>query len=168
MNIKNLWVIIIRVIGIPLVFELFSNTYQYLIIGLFSSNYNIEYSQNETPYLLLVLVYSFMFSSLYFLIINPKIIIKILRLDKGYEGDSIDLSINKENLSILCSLLIGGYIFVSISPTFIHELISYFQNTITSKGDLIVWILLHLIELTFGLLLFSNPKWIGRITNTID
>jgi hypothetical protein len=82
--------------------------------------------------LCILMVYWFMF---YYLIFKTELIIDQLKLDKGFDQETIPLNIHRSIILSICCIVIGGYLVVSEIPELCYRTYLYFMQRRLSYGE---------------------------------
>jgi len=119
----------------------------------------------------------FMFLVFWLLFFKTNWIIRILKLDQGYENDMIELKDSKkEPILDLAIVIVGGIVLVKYFPIFLSNLIFAFQassgvNDVTDSymSDMKIRIATNLLGIIIGYLLITNRrrliKWLDKGNN---
>lgn len=116
----------------------------------------------------------FMILVFWLLFFKTNWIIRILKLDQGYENDMIELKDSKrEPIMDLAIVIVGGIVLVKYIPIFLSNLIFAFKasagtNDVTDSfmADMNIRIATNLLGIIIGYLLITNRqkliKWIDK------
>ena len=114
-----------------------------------------------------------------FLLLKTDLIIKTLRLDRGFDDERIELGrFNPKSLAMLAIVLLGGYLFVTHIPDFLFYCYLAFKKEVSANGlnqfegqwmdqpmDYYWWAM-SFLNLLLGYLLLTNyakvASWLTR------
>lgn len=117
-----------------------------------------------------------------FLIKKTDQIIDLLKLDKGFDDDHIDLgSFNNEKIFKFALIIIGGFLIVDYIPNFLQYTYLSFKSQVSPRGlnfmedmtfgspvDYFNWVI-SIMNILLGIILLSNydkiAKWLVRKEN---
>ena len=114
---------------------------------------------------LILLVYVF-FS--YYLIFKSDLIIDKLKLDKGFDQETIPLNIHRSTILSISIIVIGGLIIADEIPNLCRQLFAYFQEKRMTYGQTnptISYSVLAAAKIVIGLVLIGNQR---QIVNFIE
>ncbi len=102
-----------------------------------------------------------------FLIFKTEKIVSLLRLDKGFDDDHIELgNFNAVNIVKLASILFGGYLILNNIPTFLSHTLFAFKGEIVGRTyeamDKFKWAVSG-INMIIGYLILTNYSFISKI-----
>lgn len=162
MQIKTFWQILIKIIGIWLLFSCIS------ILPQFFSTLSFVNGNLNLKDLLLLWLGLLVTILIYILIIRLFLfktdwIIKILKLEKNFTEDRIDLSIPKNTTITIAIIVIGGLIFIESLPNFCSRLFNFVQQKKMLKDySDTSWLIYYFIKTIIGYLLLTNGKNIAK------
>jgi hypothetical protein len=116
----------------------------------------------------LLLVTTIVFALFFFLIRKPDVIIRILKLDKGFDEERIQFeNLNAKSIIKLSSIIIGGLLIIDNIPTFFSYTLFAFKSSVghtDSYGlkDNIYWAT-SFLKLVVGYLLVTNYESVSRL-----
>lgn len=167
MTFKSLWIILIRILGIYLAFQLFILIEQIFTQLVFLSHIPTGSNQpgmlTELGMLITIIVILLLVIRLCFY--NPILIINMLHLDRGFEEEQI--TINGDRLKVLNTavIVIGGVILADALPLLLKTTFIYFQhiNTYRLFKDFpdSAWIVFYAVKCTIGYLMMSFSRSIS-------
>jgi hypothetical protein len=115
--------------------------------------------------MLILLVYVFIS---YFLIFKSDLIIDKLKLDTGFDQETIPLNIHRSTILSISIIVIGGLILADEIPNLCRQLFAYFQEKRMTYGQTnpnISYSVLAGAKIVIGLLLIGNQR---QIVNFIE
>jgi len=164
MTTKDLFRLIIKIFGL------------YLLVRLiFTIPGNLLFTYNKFDLASFISLSLFLLISigLFILIIyNPDFIIKILKLNKGFDEQWIEITnFNNANIIKLAIVIIGGIMLIQNIPAFLTNLFFAFKSSISNNnspikfGSLNDYIRLGttFLNIIIGFILVTNYKNIGRL-----
>lgn len=116
----------------------------------------------------LIAVTTIVFSLFFFLIRQPDVIIRILKLDKGFDEERIQFeNLNAKSIIKLSSIIIGGLLIIDNIPVFFSYTLFAFKSSVghtDSYGiqDNINWGA-SFLKLIVGYLLVTNYEFVARL-----
>jgi hypothetical protein len=126
MTLRTLFNIILKILGIFFIKDFLSIIPQ--VISSFFYIINSDSVGEGIWILASVLLFLFLYGALsYYLIFKTDLIIDKLKLDKGFDSDTISLNIHRSTILSVAIIVIGGLLFVDEFLNFCQELFSYFQ-----------------------------------------
>jgi hypothetical protein len=116
----------------------------------------------------LLIVTTIVFALFFFLIRKPDVILRILKLDKGFDEERIQFeNLNAKNIIKLSSIVIGGLLIIDNIPTFFSYTLFAFKSSVGhpenySLKDNIYWAT-SFLKLVLGYLLITNNEFVSRL-----
>ena len=162
MQIKTFWQILIKIMGMWLLFSCIS------ILPQFFSTLSFDNGNLNLNNLLLLWLGLFGAILIYILIIRLFLfktdwIIKILKLEKNFTEERIDLNIPKNTTITIAIIIIGGLILIESLPNFCSRLFNFFQQKKLLKDySDTSWLIYYFIKTIIGYLLLTNGKNITK------
>jgi len=104
----------------------------------------------------------------YYLIFRTELIINKLRLEKGFDQETIPLNIHRSTILSISIIVIGGFLVVDEIPNFCQLLFSYFQEKRMTHGltsPTISYSIVSGVKIIIGLSLMSGQS---QIVNLIE
>lgn len=104
----------------------------------------------------------------WFLIFKSELLIKILRLEKGFDQETISVNIHRSTIFRISIIILGGIILANEIPNFCRQLFAYYQEKRMTYGQTnpkISYSVMSGIKILIGLLLLLNQR---RIVNFIE
>ena len=162
MLIKTFWTILIKIIGLWVLFTCIS------IIPQFATTLSFTNGSLNTESLLMIWLILFGEIFIYILIIRVFIfktnwIIEKLKLENNFTEERIDLNIKSTTVLTIAIIIIGGIILVDSLPSFFSRLFDFFQqkNLLKDYRDT-SWLIYYFIKIIIGYLLLTNGKVLTR------
>lgn len=164
---KSLFNIILKILGIFFIKDILATLPQLLSVFLYFSEPDMlgEAIWTLTITILILIAYGLVS---YFLIFRSDWVIDRLRLDKGFDQETIPLNIHRSTVLSISIIVIGGLIIADEIPTLCTQLFSYFQERRMTYGmtnPKITYSVLSGIKIIIGLLLIGNQR---QIVNFIE
>ena len=131
---KSLFNIILKILGIFFIKDILVSISQIVsAIPIFISSNS---SSSDTLWMLLsaiitLIIYSFI---AFLLIAKSELIINWLKLDKGFDQQSIPLNIHRSTILSISLLVLGGVVLIEEIPKLCQQVIAYFQIKRSSLG----------------------------------
>jgi cytochrome bd-type quinol oxidase subunit 2 len=158
MLIKTFWKILIKIIGLWILFGCISVIPQFFsTVSFTDGNLNIES---------LMLIWLMLFATIivYILVIRLFLfktdwIIEKLKLDKNFTEERIDLNIKSSTVLTIAIIIIGGLIITESLPNFCSRLFDFFQQkSLLKEYHDTSWLIYYFIKIIIGYLLLTNGK----------
>lgn len=162
MTTKSLFNIILKILGIFFIKDILASVPQILSVILYMTNSNAvgEAIWTLVSTVLILLVYIFVS---YQLIFRTDYIIEKLKLDKGFDQETIPLNIHRSTVLSISIIVIGGLIVAQEIPNLCRQLFDYFQEKRMTYGQTnpsISYSVLAGAKIVVGLLLIGNQRQI--------
>ena len=162
MLIKTFWKIIIKIIGLWLLFGCIS-----LIPEFFST---LSFSNGNINFDSLLLIWVMLFGAiiLYILIIRlflfkTEWIVQKLKLEKNFDEERISINMKGTELLTIATYVIGGLIIIESLPGFCSGIFNFFQQKMLFRDyPDSYWLVYHFIKLIIGYFLLTNGKRIAK------
>jgi hypothetical protein len=167
MTIRTFWTILLKILGIYLVFDSFIVIPQFLTT---LSTFFLDPEQTAMVFIwtfvyLLFTVGLFVFI-LWLFVFKTAWLIDKLHLEKGFSEERIEFNIPHSTVLSISIILIGGLMFVDSLPQLCRQIFSFFQQKNMfiqdPSSDLIIF---HFVKTIIGYLLMTNSRF---IVNFID
>ncbi|WP_447637799.1 hypothetical protein [Flavobacterium microcysteis] len=158
MLIDTFWKLLLKIIGLWLLFSCFS-----IIPQFFSTLSFVEGSINY-PDLLLIWIGLFISIIIYIVIIRLFLfkttwIIEKLKLKDNFKEERIDFTIKSSTVLTIAIIVIGALILIESLPSFCSDLITFLQQKELLKDyPQTGWLIYHFIKIIIGYLLLTNAK----------
>lgn len=158
MLINTFWKIIIKIIGLWLLFSCIS------IIPQFFST--LSFSNGSLDFQSLLAIWLMLFGAivLYILIIRlflfkAEWIVDKLKLEKNFNEERINLEIKSSTILTIAIIVIGGLTIIESVPDFCSGLFNFLQQKMLFKDyPDSHWLVFHFIKIIIGYLLMTNGK----------
>lgn len=158
MLIKTFWKILIKIIGLWLLFSCVS------IIPQFFSTLSFTNGDLNTESLMLLWLMLFGSIIIYILIIRLFLfktdwIVEKLKLEKNFTEERIELNIKSSTILTISIIVIGGLILIESLPSFCSRLFDFYQQKNLLKDyHETSWLIYHFLKIIIGYLLLTNGK----------
>lgn len=153
----------------------------FLVIAVYSSLPSIFVMAigEKNPYSLITIIVAILISAGLFLLLILKAdwIIRVLKLDCGFDNDKIDITeIRQKHIFNLAVIVIGGVLFLTNLPIVIANIVMMFKYSATVNGDisdLFVYknelqIGIYFLNTILGYLMITNHSKISRLIEKIS
>ncbi|RYZ87982.1 MAG: hypothetical protein EOP04_10400 [Proteobacteria bacterium] len=162
MTIRAVFQIILKILGVFFIKDILETIPQLLSVGLYMTRQD---SQIEAIWTLLstVLMLFVYCSVCYYLIFRTNLLIDKLKLDQGFDEQTISWSIHRSTVLSICVIVIGGLIIVDEAPNLCQRLFSYFQEKRMTYGQTdpsISYSVTSAVKIIIGFLLIGNQRHI--------
>ncbi len=119
------------------------------------------------PIIYIIVILTFVIALFSFLIFKSHHIVKILKLEKGFDSDNIELGkLTTKEIIKIAAIIIGGFLIIDNLPIFIQHTISAFYSGIHEipiKGlDKWNWFV-NGANILIGYLLITNLKFVSKL-----
>lgn len=165
MSIKTFWTILIKILGLLLIFGALTIVPQW-----FYSIYSAYQTHDFDSFIILIsilLIVLFVYFIVFkFCIYKSSWIIEKLKLDKGFEDEKIELNSKGNRIISIAIIVIGGLMFVESIPILFKQIFVFFQQESLFKdypGS--GWMIFNFVKVIIGYLLMANSF---RIANMIE
>lgn len=165
MSIRTFWIILIKILGLLLILGALTIIPQWLssIYAAYQIHDNESFISLLIILVLVLLVYFFVFRCC---IYNTSWIIDKLKLDKGFENETIELKSNANKIISIAIIVIGGMMLVENIPIFLRQIFVFFQqDTLFKDYPESVWMIFNFVKAIIGYLLMTNSFRIARFIN---
>lgn len=158
MSIKTFWTIFVKILGVWLVLEsvtllpqLFSNIFYYNIY-----DQEVNYVWVAVAIILLVIFYLLI---LRIFIFRNDWFIKVLKLEKDFEEERIDVNIKQSTLIRISIIVIGGLVFIDGLPIFCKQVFEFLQEEyVFRESPSAAWVIFYFIKTAMGYLLMTQSN----------
>jgi hypothetical protein len=157
---KSLFNIILKILGIFFIKDFLATIPQLLSVFLYLTNSDTTTEAVWTliTTLLILFVYGLV---CYYLIFRTNFIIDKLKLDKGFDQETIPLNIHRSTILSISLIVIGGIIIADEIPNLCRQLFAYFQEKRMTYGmttPAISYSVLSAAKIVIGILLIGYQK----------
>jgi len=162
MTIRTFWSILIKITGIWIALNCLSLVPQYVSSIFYSGEYfNIEIFLYGLASILGIILFYYLILRLF--VFKTNWIIDVLKLDKNFSEEKIDLNIGTQNLLRIACIVLGGLILVDSIPDIFRTLFSYYQDhKIFKKESSSVWVIYNIAKSIIAYLLLNNSKLVSE------
>lgn len=158
MLINTFWKIIIKIIGLWLLFGCIS------IIPQFFST--LSFTNGDLNFESLLLIWLMLFGAIiiYIFIIRlflfkSEWIVDKLKLEKSFNEERINLEIKSSTVLTIAIIIIGGLTIIESLPSFCSTLFNFLQQKLLIKDyPDSCWLIFHFLKIIIGYLLLTNGK----------
>jgi hypothetical protein len=162
MKVKDFWTVLLRVIGILLVFGsigVISHLFNSILYMVMFPEYDaILYAITVIVIFALVLIYVLI---LRLFIFKPSWLIKNLKLAEGFEDDKIGIDLNQTVVLRVSVIVLGGWLFLNSLPVFVSEVLIFLQQkNVFIQSPQAGAIVFQLAVLVVGYVMMANNKQI--------
>ena len=168
---KDLFSIILKLYGLYSIIELITQLPNVLYFMFTDSNFDMMFSFLTIPLISLIIVYILIFKS--------SLIIRLLKLDKGFDNNEVVINtIDKKDKIQIALIILSIYLIVNNFSSFLSQIIFEFKRSVNSKNELNQLIdtynpgnvdfklmISSGLSILIGYLLLTNYK---RLSNWID
>jgi hypothetical protein len=163
MTTKDLFNIILKILGFFFIKEVIG------ILPFFITSFNLfkrvvgvtdDSLLNVIMLLIFILIYVLVS---YILIFKSELIINKLKLDQGFDQETIPLNIHRSTILSISIIVIGGLLITEEIPNLCKQLFMYFQERQLTKGQIntnLSYCILAGVKILIGLILVGNQKLI--------
>lgn len=162
MSIKTFWTILIKILGLWMLYRILT------ILPELISNLYFIYENGDSKDLVILLL-SILLAILFFCLIirvflfKTVWIIEKLKLDKGFETETIEIQSNENKIIAIALIVIGGFIFVENFPILLKEIAVFFHDKTQFKDyPKSGWIIFYLCKAVLGYLLMTNSFRVAK------
>ncbi|RED27095.1 hypothetical protein BD847_1028 [Flavobacterium cutihirudinis] len=156
MSIKTFWTILIKILGLWMVYRILT------VLPELISNLYFIYENGDSKNLV-VLFSSILIAILFFCLIIRTFLFKTLwiieklKLEKGFETETIEIQSNENKIIAIALIVIGGFIFIENLPILLREIAVFFHDKTQFKDyPKSGWIIFYLCKSVLGYLLMTN------------
>ncbi|WP_426485112.1 hypothetical protein [Flavobacterium sp. 2] len=162
MSIKTFWTILIKILGLWMLYRILT------ILPELISNLYFIYENGDSKDLVTLLL-SILIAILFFSLIirvflfKTQWIIEKLKLDKGFETETIEIQSNENRIITIALIVIGGFIFIENLPILLKEIAVFFHDKAQFKDyPKSGWIIFYLCKAVLGYLLMTNSFRVAK------
>ena len=167
MTIRTLFNIILKILGIFFIKDILATIPQLLSIFLYVTKSNTIGEAIWTLITTILILFVYIIVS-YYLIFKSNLIIDKLKLDQGFDQETIQLNIHRSTILSISIIVIGGLIIADEIPNLCRQLFAYFQEkrmTFGATNPSISYSVLAASKILVGFLLIGNQR---QIVNFIE
>jgi hypothetical protein len=165
MSIKTFWTILIKILGLLLIFGALTIVPQWFY-SIYSAYQTHDYDSFIILISILLIVLFVYFIVFKFCIYKSSWVIEKLKLDKGFEDEKIELDSKGNRIISIAIIVIGGLMFVESIPFLFKQIFVFFQQESLFKDyPESGWMIFNFVKVIIGYLLMTNSF---RIANLIE
>ena len=167
MTTRSLFNIILKILGIFFIKDILATVPQLLSIILYLTKADTVEEAIWTLVTTILILFVYGLVS-YYLIFKSDLIINKLKLDKGFDQETIPLNLHRSTILSISIIVIGGLLVADEIPNLCHQLFAYFQEKRMTYGQTspsISYSVLAGAKIIIGLLLIGNQR---QIVNFIE
>ncbi|HTD99263.1 MAG TPA: hypothetical protein VK668_08235 [Mucilaginibacter sp.] len=158
---RSFWIILIRIIGIYIIFQSL-----YLIVPFVTGVFYIVKSDTESSFmesvLGLIIVAGLYFLVIRYCIFRTESIIDKLQLDKGFTEEKFGIKIHRSTVLKIAIIVIGASMIMDALPMFCKYVYTYFQLNGTNKSftdyPASGWLVFYFVKLFIGLFMMTSSR----------
>lgn len=165
MTIRTFWTILLKMLGLYLVFDSAAVVLQmlnFIITPTFVAPGNIDFISMGI-YLLGVALYILL---LWLFLFKTTWLIDKLHLDKGFTEEKLELTLAHSSVLTIAVIVIGGLMLVDSLPQLCRETFNFFQSqNVFREEPETTYLIFHAVKTVLGYLLMTNSKRIVSFIN---
>ena len=164
---RTLFNIILKILGVFFIKDFFATIPQLLSVILFltKSDTVTEAVWTLVTTSLILLAYGLVS---YYLVFKTELVIDKLKLDKGFDQETIPLKIHRSTILSISLIVVGGLLVVDEIPNFCRQLFFYFQEKRMTYGQTypnVAYSVISGVKIIIGLFLMAGQR---KIVNLIE
>ena len=166
MTTRTLFNIILKVLGIFFIKDILATIPQLLSISLYLTKPDVSGAVFTLIATILMLIVYILIS--YYLVFKTNFIIDKLKLDKGFDQDTIPLNLHRSTILNISIIVIGALMVADEIPNLCRQLFAYFQEKRMTYGQThpsLSYSVLAVSKIIIGLLLIGNQR---QLVNLIE
>ncbi len=161
MSIKTFWNIVIKMIGLLLLFNCISIFSQFFPF-LNSTDGDLHMNYMLPLYLMFLGIFFIYILLIWLLIFKSDWLIKVLKLENNFTEEHLNLDIKSVDVLRISIILIGGLIIIDSLPALCLRLFTFLNQKYLFKDyPNSGWLIFCFIKIIIGYLLFTNNKIIA-------
>lgn len=158
MLIDTFWKLLLKIIGLWLLFSCISIIPQFLSTVSFVKG-SIDFESLLLLWLMLFVTIVIYITVLRIFLFKTAWIVEKLKLKNSFNEERIDLNIKSTTVLTIAIIVIGGLILAESLPSFCSRLINFFQQKELLKDyPETSWLIYYFIKIIIGYLLVTNAK----------
>lgn len=158
MEIRTFWTIIMKSIGLWLLLNCFYTIPQALLSFSYLQG-DINWEAMATSWIMLVFVIIIYLVIIRLFLFKTSFIIDLLKLDKHFNQDRININISYRSLLTAVVIIMGGLILLEGLPTLFNSVLHLLQPAKPERGeDNTPWLVYHCIRVIAGVVIMTNHK----------
>ncbi|RKR82462.1 hypothetical protein BDD43_2643 [Mucilaginibacter gracilis] len=158
MSLRTLFSIVLKILGLLLIKDFLLAVFQILIV-VFTMSPSLETCVLYAVVTVIngLLPYLFIFKS--------ELIINVLKLDGGFDEDTIALNMHRSTMFGLCVIIVGGYMVASEVPVLVRLVFVIYQekNELSATNPNVGYLLLSVAKIFVGLILMGFQRPIANL-----
>ena len=157
---RSLFNIILKVLGIFFIQDFLAAIPQLLSVILYLTSPDTHQEAIWTLIGSLLVLFAYGIVS-YYLIFRTDVIIDKLRLERGFDQETIPLNIHRSTILSISIIVIGGLMLANDIPNFCRQLFSYYQQQRMTRGlqkPQISFIIFSAVKFVIGFLSITNQR----------
>jgi hypothetical protein len=158
---RSLFNIILKVLGLYFIQDFLAAIPQFISVPLYFLSKQEGNAEGIWMLLTGLLTVSAYGCVAFYLIFKTDLVIEKLKLEKGFDQDSLPLNIHRSTVLSIAVIVIGGLLVVNEIPTFCSQLVSYFQEkrmTFGMTDPKISNTICSGVKILIGILLMTNQR----------
>lgn len=160
MTIRSFWNIFLKILGFWLITEMFSTGYSFLTAISFMFDAYDGGSRIMSLIFTLIIMMIYLLG-LYLFFFRTNWLIDVLKLDKGFTEDRLDLNGYLFPVLHIAVIVTGGLLLADALPKLCRELFEFFQvTTIFRESKSSGFLIMMLVKALIGYLLMTNSQFI--------
>jgi hypothetical protein len=167
MKTKDLFNIILKILGIFFIRDILETIPTLLSVSLYLTKPDVSGAVFTLIATVLMLAVYILIS--YYLVFRTNFIIDRLKLDQGFDQDTIPLNVHRSTILCIAIIVIGGLMVVDEIPNLCRQLFAYFQERRMTYGQThasLSYSVLAATKIIIGLLLIGNQRQIVNFIET--
>jgi cytochrome c biogenesis factor len=158
MTIRTFWTIFIKILGIWLVLSSVTVIPQFILTFVYAGSNDTSRDFALAAGLLLLTIGIYVFILRLFVFKTAWLIDK-LHLEKGFDGEKIDLNVQLSTVLTVTTIVLGGLMFVDSLPQLCKQTFMFFQEKdLFRESPTSGWIIFYFVNTMLGYLLMTNSK----------
>lgn len=167
MTLRTLFNIILKILGVFFIRDFLATIPQLLSVILYLTKSDTVTEAIWTLFTTLLILFVYGLVS-YYLVFKTNLIIDKLKLDKGFDVETIPLNIHRSTILSISIIVIGGLLVADEIPNLCRQLFSYFQEhrmTYGQTNSTISYSIVSGTKIIIGLFLMAGQR---QIVNLIE
>jgi hypothetical protein len=159
---RTLFTIVVKIFGLFFIKEIFQIITEAIPTLAYFNNQDITLTL-FIPSAILIL-YLILYGGIsYYLITRTELVIDKLKLDQGFEDETLQLSIHRSTILSIAIIVIGGLLMVEGIPTFLGQLKRYHaeaNDSYRQQSPTFSYMIVTAAKILIGFLLIVEKRWI--------
>jgi hypothetical protein len=162
---RTLFNLILKILGIFIIKDLLEAIAQIFVVF---SLFDKPNAMPELLWTLLATIAVFLIEAFlcYILVFKTEWVIKILKLESGFDQETIPLNMHRSTILSISIIVIGGWLIANEIPNFCRQLFEYFQEKRMTYGQTnpkIQYSVLSGVKIVIGILLIAEQRLIVNL-----